>query len=166
MKVCIVYGSTTGSTEGVAKRIAANFAGAEIFPASELRGPISCDLLILGASTWGLGDLQDDMVGFIQKYSQVPIAANFGAVFGLGSQTGFPDSFVDGIENMAKFLEKRNIPNIGEWVADGLDFSSSRAQLPDGRLMGLALDEDNQADKTDKRISQWIAHLKKLAGAL
>ncbi len=161
MKACIVYGSTTGTTERVAEKVAAHFDAAEVVAAQKAGKSLSCDLLILGASTWGVGELQEDMAGFLDKFRYGALEAKFGAVFGLGSQAGFPDSFVDGIADMAAFLEAKRIRNIGIWTPEGVEFSSSRATLTDGDMMGLALDEDKQPEKTDSRILGWVEQIKK-----
>jgi flavodoxin I len=160
MNVCIVYGSTTGTTERVAGKIATHFDVAEVVAAQKADGSLSCDLLVLGASTWGMGELQEDMAGFLNKFRYGAVDAKFAAIFGLGSQTGFPDSFVDGIADMAAFIEAKQIRNVGIWTPKDIDFASSRATLTDGDLMGLALDEDNQPEKTDLRILGWVEQIK------
>jgi flavodoxin I len=48
---------------------------------------------------------------------------------------------------------------VGYWSTDGYDFSDSKA-LRNGKFCGLALDDDNQPDLTDKRIQQWVGQLK------
>ena len=56
----ILYGSTTGATEAAAQQLAA-LLGAEAKPiAAASPEDFEADLLILGSSTWGYGELQDD----------------------------------------------------------------------------------------------------------
>ena len=59
--VIVVYGSTTGTTEDVAGRIASKI-GATAIPVSDFNGDVIAanDVLVLGSSTWGCGELQDD----------------------------------------------------------------------------------------------------------
>jgi flavodoxin I len=44
---------------------------------------------------------------------------------------------------------------IGHWPADGYDFRESAA-LRNGMFAGLVLDEENQPELTDERISSWL----------
>ena len=63
-KIGVFYGSTTGTTEDVARRIAEklNVPSAHIFEVSKLTEALvnEYDVLVLGSSTWGAGELQDD----------------------------------------------------------------------------------------------------------
>lgn len=52
---------------------------------------------------------------------------------------------------------------VGYWSTDGYDFSESRA-VQNGKFVGLAIDEDNQPELTEKRIKAWAAQLKKEFG--
>jgi flavodoxin I len=166
MKTVIVYGSTTGSTEAVAQDISTAFPDAGVIAAGEagaadLQG---CDLLVLGASTWGVGDLQDDMAAFLEQFSGWDVNTPCGAVFGLGDQFTYSDSYVDGMADMAEALKAKNIKVVGAWPAAGYSNSSSRAQDGDS-FVGLALDQDNESDKTAERISAWVQKVKAEAGA-
>ena len=59
-KVHVIYGSTTGMTEAVAAKIA-NSLGAQVFNVNAAdAAAFDAELLVLGSSTWGVGDLQDD----------------------------------------------------------------------------------------------------------
>jgi len=63
-KTAIIYGSTTGTTEDIAGRIASklNIAQGDIYEISKVTADTVAgyDTLLLGSSTWGSGDLQDD----------------------------------------------------------------------------------------------------------
>ena len=59
----VIFGSTMGNAEEAANKIAANLGIDTVLniaetSASEING---FDKLIIGSSTWGSGDLQDDM---------------------------------------------------------------------------------------------------------
>ena len=58
--VKVIFGSTTGATESAAAEIAAAFGVQAINVANATADDFKADLLILGSSTWGLGELQDD----------------------------------------------------------------------------------------------------------
>jgi flavodoxin I len=161
MKTVIVYGSTTGSTEAVAEDIGGAFPGAEVkatgeVSADDLQG---VDLLILGASTWGAGDLQDDMADFLGTLSGLDINAKAGAVFGLGDQFTYGDTYVDGMADMADALKNKGIKVVGAWPVEGYGHSGSRAQ-EGNHFAGLALDQDNESEKTAGRIAEWVKQIK------
>ena len=68
----IFYGSSSGNTETVAKQIQKGLgADAQVFEVSKAKKEDleKFDNLILGTSTWGFGDLQDDFEGFISDRS-------------------------------------------------------------------------------------------------
>ena len=45
---------------------------------------------------------------------------------------------------------------VGAVPTDGYTYIDS-ASVVDGKFVGLALDEDNESDKTDGRIAAWVA---------
>lgn len=159
----IVYGSSTGVTEGIARKIGDALGDAELVEASQLSesNAASFDdysLVVLGASTWGIGDLQDD---FHAKLGVIEGAALSGvkvAVFGTGDQESYADSFVDGIGILAEAAEKAGATLVGKTSTEGYTFEESRA-VRDGQFLGLAIDEDNQGDLTDQRIAAWVKAL-------
>ena len=63
-KIGVFYGSTTGTTEDLARRIAEKLdvPSAHIYDVSKLTEALvgEYDVLVLGSSTWGAGELQDD----------------------------------------------------------------------------------------------------------
>ena len=48
---------------------------------------------------------------------------------------------------------------VGQTSTEGYDYEESKAVV-DGKFVGLALDEDNQAELTDERVANWVAQLK------
>ena len=48
---------------------------------------------------------------------------------------------------------------IGFTSVDGYYHDSSKAQIDD-KFVGLAIDEDNQSELTDKRIEDWVQNIK------
>ncbi len=160
MKTVVVYGSMTGNAERIAKTIGAAFDAIVMDGCKADAAEIAAaDLLIFGASTWGMGDLQDDMASFLNSFSSMNVSAKKAAVFGVGDQCGFSDTYVDGIADMADALREKNIQLIGLTSTDGYGHSGSRGQDGD-MFLGLALDEDNESGKTDARIECWVAQLK------
>lgn len=160
MKCVVVYGSMTGSTQAVAEELASELGAGTVAAAdADAAAFEGCDLVVLGASTWGMGDLQDDMADFITGFASMEVKAPAGAVFGLGDQFGYGDTFVDGIADMAEAILGKGIKLIGRWPVTGYAHAASRGQDGD-QFMGLAIDQDNEEEKTAERVSVWAEQLK------
>ena len=82
------------------------------------------------------------------------------ALFGLGDQFGYGDYFVDAMGWLHDHMTNAGANVIGQWSTDGYDFEESRAANADkSAFCGLAIDEDQQFELTDKRIEQWVEQL-------
>jgi len=137
-KVHVIYGSTTGMTEAVAAKIA-NSLGAQVFNVNAAdAAAFDAELLVLGSSTWGIGDLQDDWAARLDE-----VKGNFAgkkvAVFGLGDSQGFADSFCVAAETIANAAKDAGATLVGDV---------------------LKLDDTNEADQTDGKIAAWVETLK------
>lgn len=160
MKSVIVYGSTGGMTEEVADELGELLGAIKLDAADATADDIDgCDLLILGASTWYEGELQEDMADFVEKFTDMDISVVCAAIFGTGDQYGYAETFVDGIEDIALALDAKGIRRIGDWPVKGYEFEASRAQTGD-HFKGLVLDLDNEASKTTHRLTSWVEVLK------
>ena len=160
MKTGIFYGSTMGITEVVAKKIGEEL-DAEVFNVADGLDKISSfDLILLGSSTLGFGDLQDDWVAAIDTLKESNLNDKKVAVFGTGDAVCYPDTFVDALAFLAEAAKEAGADIIGKVSKDGYEFSTSRA-LEGEELIGLAVDENNQADMTDDRILDWVTKLKR-----
>ena len=160
MKTGIFYGSTTGDCERIAKSLAAKL-GADLHNVSELSDATlqAYDLILLGSSTWGYGDLQDDWEGAISKLSGANLAGKKVAVFGCGDPASYADTYCNAIGLIYDAAVEAGATMVGGGVStDGYDFSDSAA-VRDGAFVGLALDEVNQAELTDSRIDAWVKSL-------
>ncbi len=162
-EIKIVYGSTTGNTEQAAEKIAAAIGGTAINVAGADPDSFQADLLILGTSTWGAGDLQDDWIAAEPLLESAELKGRKIALFGLGDQDGFRDTFVDGVGILLQKVLEKGAEVIGFTGTDGYDFLSSAAVM-DGRFGGLILDDNNQPELTDSRIAAWCRQLKQEAG--
>lgn len=131
-KALIVFGSTTGNTEGVADDIGKilNKNGiptqiknaAEVSPAGLADG---YDTVIMGCSTWGEEDieLQDDFVEIYENMDKVGLSGKKVAVFGCGDSSYMHFcGAVDVIEKKAESLGGRII--VGSLKIDGEPESS------------------------------------------
>jgi len=157
----VIYGSTTGNTEEAADKIAREFGGGLTVSVTDAEASVlnGYDTLIFGTSTWGIGDLQDDWESCLDLLDDIDYSGKTVALFGLGDQEGYPDSFVDGMAFLKSRIEKNGGVISGEWPSAGYSFDSSRA-LEGDHFVGLALDEDNQGSLTESRIKEWVHSLK------
>ena len=80
-KTGIFYGSTTGTTETIARQIATllDVSDADIYDVAnaEVSSVDAYEVLILGSSTWGLGELQDDWYSFLDKLKKTNLISNY-----------------------------------------------------------------------------------------
>ncbi|SBW03011.1 flavodoxin [uncultured Dysgonomonas sp.] len=160
-KIAIVYGSSTGATEAVAEKIQALFDDAALFNAESVSVDDlkPYDFLIFGASTTGVGDLQDDWEVLLPKVEKMDFAGKKVALFSLGDSASFSTSFAGAMYYIYKAL-KGKVEIVGSVSTDGYTFDESDAVI-DGRFIGLALDEDNEYNETDARLTAWVEDLKK-----
>ena len=162
-KTAIFYGSSSGTTEDIAGRIAAKLGigSSDVYniDSATPEDVAPYDVLLLGSSTWGVGDLQDDWEGFLPKLKKADLGGKAVAIFGTGDSSSYSDSFCDAIGSIYKELGNTGCSFCGLVSIDGYTFDDSTAVV-DGKFVGLPLDEVNEGDKTDARIDQWIAQLK------
>lgn len=160
MKTAVFYGSTLGDTERVAKMVADQM-GADLFTAGAGLGEMSSyDLILLGSSTWGWGELQDDWNTAIDELKGANLSGKKVGVFGTGDQMGYADTYCDALGIIAEAAVEAGAEIIGKTSRDGYDFSDSRA-LEGEQLVGLAIDVNNQDNLTEERVSAWADSLKK-----
>ncbi|MCC8146839.1 MAG: flavodoxin [Bacteroidales bacterium] len=161
-KIAIIYGSSTSNTQNAAEAIAEKLSGNEVtlLDVSNVKAQDLEDYpnLILGTSTWGLGDLQDDWESFLPKLKSMNLEGKVVALFGLGDSGSYPDSFVDGMGILYEAIQDKGIKLIGQVSTEGYDYEDSKAVV-DGKFVGLALDDDNESDKTNNRISAWVSEI-------
>lgn len=159
-KIAIVYGSSTGATEAVAARLKDVIGDADVYNVDGLNfdelQPYS--FLILGASTTGVGDLQDDWDMVLPKFLKLDFTGKKVAIFGLGDSASFSDSFASAIGHLYNAL-KSKVEIVGSVSVDGYTYDDSDSVIDD-RFVGLALDEDNEYGETDARIAAWVEDIK------
>jgi flavodoxin I len=160
MNIGIYFGSQTGTTDGIAALIGAQFGGHDVTVKCVLNAqPAELEtheLLILGASTWDIGELPYDWQRWWPNSDALDLSNKAVAIFGLGDQFGYPDTFCDAMRALYDKAIERGATLVGGWSADGYDFTASAAVI-DGVFVGLAIDEMNQPELTHERIEQWCA---------
>ena len=163
-KIGIIYGSTTGTCESLASQLAENLGVAtdNVHSADKLTDTLiaSYDVLILGTSTWGDGELQDDWYDGIKVLKNADLKGKAIALFGCGDSESYCDTFCDGMGILYEELKDSGCTFLGNRVSpDDYTYSGSMAVV-DGAFVGLALDEVNESDKTAGRIESWTNELK------
>jgi flavodoxin I len=160
-KIGIFFGSTTGNTGDAAKAIRAQLGDADIFDITNtaVARMNDYDVLILGSSTWGLGDLQDDWDAVLGDLGALHLEGKKVALFGLGDQSMYEDTYCDAMGILYEALQDSKATFVGRWPTTGYEHTDSRAVV-DGKFVGLALDAEHQGDLTDERIAAWVAQLK------
>ncbi len=163
-KIGIFYGGTSkGSTYKTAKTICDQFGESNV-SLHNVNEATKEDLekyhyLILGTSAWGIGEMHQDWERFIDVLAEADLKKKKVALFGLGDQIEYPESFVDGMGTVfCRLPMKENV--VGFWPTQGYSFYYSSAEM-DGKFVGLAIDEDSQPELTEERITKWVDLLKK-----
>lgn len=159
----LFYGTQTGTTETLAEQIqeALGVDVVELFDIAEAT-PEDFEpfpYIIIGCPTWNIGELQSDWEGFFDELEQIDFSRKKVAYFGAGDQIGYADNFQDAMGILEEKISSLGGTTVGDWPTDDYDFNDSKA-VKNGKFVGLALDEDNQADLTSDRINTWAALLK------
>lgn len=158
-QVGIFYGSSTGDTEKVAALMQEKI-GLEKVALHDIFESKSEDLkkypfLILGISTWGIGQIQDDWKVFLPELKNDIFNGQKIALFGLGDQESYPDTFADALGILYDELKNLGFESLGKWPVDGYEYLNSLA-VRDGKFVGLVLDERNQPELTEERVVLWL----------
>lgn len=160
--VGIFFGSSTGMTEGVATRIAERLGvdSAHVHNVSETSAQevAAYDVLLLGTSTWGCGDLQDDWESFLDDLKGQDLSGKYVGLFGCGDSASYGDTFCGALGIIYDALQGSGCSFVGAVPAENYTFDDSEA-VRDGQFVGLALDEMNEDDLTDERIESWVSLL-------
>lgn len=161
-KTGIFYGSTTGYTADIAARIA-KALGVDMADVHDVANTAPSalgdyDVILLGSSTWGDGELQDDMADFLDGADQLYLKGKKIAVFGVGDE-GHGDTFCAAVGQIYRRMQQTQAELIAPFNADGYDVETSDAKI-DGRWVGLVIDETNHPDLTDAKIAAWTSSIK------
>lgn len=156
----VIYGSSTGTCQSIAETIASGLGVEAIDVASMDADTIgNHSNLILGTSTWGAGELQDDWYDGIKTLKSVGLSGKTVALFGCGDSESYPDTFCGGMRELYDAVTSAGA-NVLEGVStDGYTFDESEAVEGD-KFVGLALDDVNEDDKTASRIEAWLEKIK------
>ncbi|TET89908.1 MAG: flavodoxin [Sulfurovum sp.] len=163
MSIGIFYGSNGGATESIAEQIRnAMDLEADLHDIADVNVDTFNEYshIIIGTSTWGDGELQDDWDDKFSDFEGVDFSGKTVAFFGLGDQEGYDENFLDGMGTLHNAAVKNGANVVGNgWSTDGYEYEESIA-VQDGAFVGLAIDEDNQDDLTEERVQKWTEIIK------
>ena len=156
----IFFGSTMGTTEAVAADIAKQLgvADADVHnvadtPAGEVQ---KYDLLVLGSSTWGAGELQDDWYDFLDALKRKALSGKRVALFGCGDAGIYSDTFCDAMAEIRDGLASTGCTFVGGFDAEEYPGCGSRL-CQDGEAIGWAVDDSASDAENQMRMELWIA---------
>ena len=159
MKIGIFYGSTTGVTERVAKKVG-ELLEADVMNVAEIEDKIdNYDMLIFATSSWNRGNVQKSWENHLKFLGSKDFQGKKVALIGVGDQEFFGKTFVDGMCVVYTYIKYNNIKLIGKTSTEGYDFEESRS-VEKGKFIGLAIDDKNQKELTQERIENWVKQLK------
>lgn len=163
-KIGLFYGGATAKTALVALKIQEAFGEnmVDLIPVEEASEKEfkAYDNIIAGASTWFDGELPTYWDELLPEIEVMNLSGKKVALFGLGDQENYPDNFVDGIGILADSFSNSEASLVGFTSPEEYHFNKSQA-IKDKLFLGLALDIENQPDKTEARILNWVEQLKK-----
>lgn len=163
--ITIIYGTETNMTKLTVMDLISHLpdSNVTVVPINEL-SPFKFegnDLYILSAPTWYSGGLSGDWENLLEEFKKLPFKNKNFAIFGLGDALGYPEYFVDGIGVLAQIVLERGGRLIGRWDSREYDFDHSQASIDGNTFYGLAIDEDNEPEKTKQRFQSWVNQILK-----
>ena len=168
--VGIFVGSSGGVTQEAAEKLEELFEGAELINMEEDYDDLGqfdeFDVLLIGSSTWGQGDPQRDWVDPLYEMAndEPDLSGKKVAFFGAGDQKTHGEHFVSALGKMEEIFHKCGAKTgFGHWPTDGYEYEFSYAEKA-GRFCGLPIDDINQQELTDARLSAWAEQLKSEMG--
>lgn len=171
-KIGIFFGTDTGTTRLIAKKIAKKLGdGVASKPVNvnriELGDLLQHDALIFGTPSYGEGDLPGIATGvkdgswqeFVPKLEGVDMTGKTIALYGLGNQEKYPERFASSLYRLYELFSDCGATVIGDWSTEGYEFTYSRAVV-DGRFVGLVIDNNSQGMLTESRLDTWCDQIK------
>ncbi len=167
-KIGLFYGPLGGSTERVAKKVAAALGNenVELIPAKEAKTSdvekfenVIFGISTIGKETWESDKPSNDWDVFLPEVEKVDYSNKVIAMFGLGDQISYDLHFVDSLGVLAEKILPKGANIIGRVNPEGYEFRESQA-IMDGEFIGLPVNEDFEPELTDERVNNWVAKIK------
>ncbi|PIV30021.1 MAG: flavodoxin, partial [Zetaproteobacteria bacterium CG02_land_8_20_14_3_00_50_9] len=140
-KIGIYFGTDTGTTRLIAKKIAKKLGDIVDKPLNINRTDVEAflnhDALILGTPTYGIDQLPgkstDIEAGsweeFLPDIDVIDFTGKTIALYGLGDQEKYSDRFLDSMIHLYRFFSERGATMVGQWPLEGYQFDQSMAVL-------------------------------------
>lgn len=170
-KIGIFFGTDTGSTRLVAKKIY-GLLGAEVadkpknINRTRVEELLAYDRLILGTPSYGVGDMPGLAVGcqeanwaeFVPYLDGADLSGKRVALFGLGHQERYASRFASSLIQLYRVFYGYGAEIVGRWSTEGYQFEHSDAII-DNQFVGLVLDQRGQPHLTDQRLQSWLEQI-------
>ncbi len=165
-KTILMYWPVAGNVESCAKIIGEEYQNVEIKSIDHVSeadlNEAECFILgcsTVGSETWESDTNNDPWPKFFKQLDSINLTQKSVALFGLGDQIRWPRHFVDGMAVLYEQFAKKGAKIVGRWSVDGYHHEESEAMEGDF-FVGLALDQDHQAELTAPRVSAWVKQIK------
>jgi flavodoxin I len=167
-KIGLFYGPLGGSTERVAKKVAAALGNenVDLIPIKESKASdvdkyenVIFGMSTIGKETWDADKPANDWDLFLPELEKIDYSNKVIAMFGLGDQVTYDLHFVDALGLVAEEILPKGAKIVGSVSTDGYDFRESEA-LYDGKFIGLPVNEDFEPELTDERVNNWVEKIK------
>jgi flavodoxin I len=164
-RIGIFCASAGGNSLKIANALADAFETEEIISMEEdfdeVAQLLEHDILFIGSSTWGSGDVHHSWVDplFEITSDEIDFSGKTVAFFGAGDSEKHGEHFCSALGKLHKVFVEAGANPVGFMPKEGYSYDFSLAEI-DGQLCGLAIDEHNESSKTPQRIERWIEQLK------
>lgn len=161
----IFCGTAGGTSMKIAEALADAFEVDEVINMEEdfddVEQLLEYDILFLGSSTWGQGDVYHEWVDplFEIESDEIDFSEKTVALFGAGDSVKHGEHFCSALGKMYKTFSGAGATIVGSVPAAEYSYESSLAEI-EGKFCGLGIDEINESEKTPVRIEKWIDQLK------
>lgn len=171
-KIGIFFGTETGTTRLVAKKIHARL-GDEVAAKPlnvnriEPSTLLAYDALILGCPSYGVSQIPGLSAGCLESnweefLAKLPVDVDLSgkriALFGLGAQERYPERFASSMRRLYDVLSGWGAEMVGSWSTEDYRFEHSDSVL-EGRFLGLVIDQRTQSMLTEARLDAWVAEV-------
>lgn len=168
-KNLLLYWSPRGNVEKAAKIIYEQFDPSEIDMMDleefdiENMGKYTnfiFGIATINAHTWKEASAINKWSSFFMNTKKEDFKGKKFAFFGLGDQMLYPSHFVDALEFLNTEVKKKNGTIVGRWPIDDYNFTDTQG-AENGYFFGLALDQNQEEEKTPERVAKWVKQIKK-----
>lgn len=133
-EIGIYFGTDTGTTRLIGKKLARKLGDAAAKPVNVNRTEVSAfmdhDVLILGTPTYGINQLPGKSTNiangsweeFLPELESLDFSGKSIALYGLGDQDKYSERFVDSMIFLYQFFIERGAAIIGRWSTEGYSF--------------------------------------------